>query len=520
MPKIILQKKELQKKLYNPIDDEVLKETISMIGTDIERFEDEIEVEIFPNRPDLLSINGLARAINAYLFEQQKTYHTQKGTTEVYVQDVPARAHTRCAIVRNCSINQEILHELIQIQEKLHITYGRNRNKVAIGIYPLDKITFPITYTKKKPEDIRFTPLEKNSPITGKEIHTLEIGKKYMHLLEGETEYPVFIDAKNIVLSVPPIINSKEAGEVRTDTKELFIEVTGHNEEILEKAINMLTCICIDYGWIVEETIIHYAHKHVISPQLKPTIMKVDTAYIVERSNIPKEEIARSLKKMGLEKKEEEVIIPPYRTDFMHPVDVIEDALIGYGYNNIITTKPNVHTVGALTQATRLHTKIRELLVGLQLQEVMNYALRDTGIELKNPLTTEYSCLRESLIEGLLDVHKQNIHNTYPQEIFEIGTVYALDANEETGVQEKTSIAVSLCDHKSNYTTIRQVVEYICTRIGAKIRFEAYDDPRFIEGRCAKISGDYEGILGEIHPEQLEKRKILIPISVCEFYKK
>lgn len=523
MPTITFSKEELQAYLKEDMPADELRATITMLGTDIDAFGEEISVEIFPNRPDLLSVPGLARAINAFRGHKPNAYQTQKASLEVVVhpsvKDV--RAHTRCLVAKNLQLNDQRIEQLIQLQEKLHVTFGRNRKKAAIGIYPLEKITPPITYQAQKPTDITFKPLEAKKEMNAKQLLTEHpTGKKYAHLLEGHRTYPVFRDANNTVLSVPPIINSQEAGAIQTSTQEAFVEVSGDDPRILKQAINIIACTLIDQGASIHETTITYKDHQVTSPDLKPTTRKIDVEYVLQRSNIPsKKALKESLAKMGITLEENNAIIPAYRTDFLHDVDIIEDALIGYGYENLKPTIPQAYTVGGFSNEYLREEKIREVLAGMRMQEVMTYHLSDQGIPLSNPLTSDYSHLREELLQNLLDVLANNLSNTYPQRIFEVGATFS-KAKTETGIRETPSVTTIICDEKTDYTQVRQQLEALAQAMKWELTFTKTQDKRFIPGRCARISGSVEGIIGEIHPAQLAKRKITTPCAGFEIHRK
>ena len=230
MPTVTLNRAVLEKLVGKKLPLEKLKERISYLGTDLESIEgDEINVEIFPNRPDMLSEQGFARALSSFIGVKTglRKYDVNKSGARAIVdksvKDV--RPYTACAIVKNLKLNDERIREIIQIQEKLHVTQGRNRAKAAIGIYPLEKIKMPIIYTAKKPEEIRFRPLESKIEMGGNEILAEHpTGIKYAKLLEGKKMFPLWIDSENKVLSMPPIINSDELGKVKETTREVFIE--------------------------------------------------------------------------------------------------------------------------------------------------------------------------------------------------------------------------------------------------------------------------------------------------------
>ena len=151
MPTINLNKKEFERLVGKVLPLDKLKDRISMLGTDLEDVKDnEIIVEVFPNRPDMLSEQGFARAFSSFIGVKKglKEYKAKKSdyklTVDSSVNDI--RPFTSCAIVKNLKFDDEKIKQVIQIQEKLHVGYGRNRKKCAIGVYPIEKIKFPIYY--------------------------------------------------------------------------------------------------------------------------------------------------------------------------------------------------------------------------------------------------------------------------------------------------------------------------------------------------------------------------------------
>ena len=524
MPTITFDKKELQEYLYADLSDDELRQHITDLGTDIDAFGDEISVEIFPDRPDLLSVPGLARALNAFTKNpSRKTYRAYEPAGDVHIEKSvkKVRPHTRCMLVKGLELDENRIEQIIQLQEKLHVTFGRNRKKAAIGIYPLEHITLPITYTAQKPEDIEFTPLEGKKMNAKQLLEQHPTGKKYAHLLQGEKYYPVFRDADDKVLSVPPIINSQEAGEVTADTKNVFVEVSGHEPRPLEQALRIIACALIDMGGTVEQMTLHYGRTKHTSPDLRAQTRTVDTDYLLQRSGIPTlTDLKKSLRRMDLTLEKDTVTIPCYRTDFLHDVDVIEDALIGYGYNNLEPRIPEVYTVGGLDPAYAHAEKVRAVLSGLGMQEVMTWALREDGVPLANPLTQDYSHLREELLPNDLDVLAKNLSNTYPQDIYELGPVFTEDPDAETGVHEQEAICAVMCGAHADYTLARQRLEALAHAFRYELAFEEHEDERFIDGRCAQVSGDLHGVIGEIHPRELARRGITAPASAFEVQRK
>lgn len=156
---LTVDRKEFEKRVGKV--DEKLEKKITDMGTPIEEVTDsEVSVEVFPNRPDLLSMENFARAVNQFngkakvaSFKVNKPEKDFVVTIERSVKEV--RPHTVCAIVKGMKFTDSRIKEVVDLQEKLHRSLGRKRKKLAIGIYPLDKIKLPIRFVGRKPEEIK-----------------------------------------------------------------------------------------------------------------------------------------------------------------------------------------------------------------------------------------------------------------------------------------------------------------------------------------------------------------------------
>ena len=383
MPSITLNKKVFEQLVGKELPLEELKDRISMLGTDLEDIKDnEIYVEVFPNRPDMLSEPGFARAFSSFINVKTglRKYVIKESNNKVIVDASVKgiRPYTACAIVKGLHFDEERLQQIIQIQEKLHVTYGRNRKKCAIGIYPMEKITFPITYKAETPAKIKFKPLEAHREMTAAEIlEEHKAGKEYAHLLQGLAKYPIFIDAKGEILSMPPVINSDKTGRVTEDTKDVFIECSGFDFDVLSTCLNMIVTALADVGGEIYSIRLEYPDGIKTTPQLTPTKMKLDLLYVNKRLglSLSEKDAGKLLEKMGYGFEQGQVLVPAYRADILHQVDFVEDIAIAYGYENFQEEIPNVATIGEEDAFEKFAKKVRELLVGMQLLEVKNFHL-------------------------------------------------------------------------------------------------------------------------------------------------
>jgi len=540
MPTINVNRKVFEKLVGKKLPLDKLKDRISMLGTDLEEINDkEIIVEVFPDRPDMLSDQGLARAFASFIGTKKglRKYNVKKSNEKVIVEKSVKniRPYTACAIVKNLKFDDEKIREVIQIQEKLHITYGRNRRKVAIGIYPYEKIKNPIYFRAEEPKKIKFRPLEFPSELTAdKMLQRHPAGREYGHLLEGMKKFPVFRDAEGKVLSVPPIINSHDTGKITEKTKDLFIECSGFDFYILRKCLNMIVTAFADMGGDIYsmELIYKDGNKKFTSPDLTLGKMKVDLNYInkILGLNLKDNDIKKYLEKMGYDYKNKTAFIPPYRTDIMHQIDLAEDIAIAYGYENIKEEIPNISTIGEESKLHEFKNKIANILVGLGFIETSTYSLSNNKIqnimmntkldliEVKNPSSRDYSKLRAWLLPNLMQILSENKHNDYPQKLFELGTIFKKSNKTETKTDENTRLAVMLCEAKTDFTQIKQALDVIMNSLDIKYTIKETDHNSFIPGRVARISVKNKEIayIGELHPKIIENFGLEFPITALE----
>ena len=538
MPTIALNRKVFDALVGKKLPLEKLKDRISMLGTDLEEVNDEeIIVEVFPNRPDMLSVQGFARAFSSFIGAKTGLRHykvepsKEKMIVEKSVAEV--RPYTACAIVKNLHFDDEKIKEVIDIQEKLHITYGRNRKKAAIGIYPFEKIKTPIRFLAEEPKNIVFQPLEFNKKMNALEIlEKHPAGKAYGHLLQGKKKFPVFRDADNEVLSVPPIINSHNTGKINEKTKEVFIECSGFDFNVLQKCLNIIVTALHEMDGKIYSMELHYGDKKYVTPDLTPEEVKVDISYINKLlgSNLKENEIKKLLERMGYGYKNKKVLIPAYRVDILHQSDLAEDIAIAYGYENFRSIIPNVATVAQEDKFEIFKNKISQLLAGLGFLETSTYHLTNKEfqckrmninlelIELANSISSDYNVLRSWLIPSLMEVLGNNKHHEYPQKIFAIGTIFKKNDKMETDIEENDRLAAAIASEDTDYTEIRQILDYLFRSLNLKYEILEAEHGSFIEGRLGRVvvNGKKVAYIGEINPRVITNWDLEVPVTAFE----
>ena len=494
------------------------------------------------NRPDLWSTEGIARAVSPFYTKERGIRKYKVEDSDVYLHVDRSvdkiRPYISAAIIEDITITDDLIKQLIQIQEKVTTTFGRKRKVAAIGIYDFDKMTPPITYKAFKPTELKFIPLGFTKEMTLKDIliHHPK-GQEFAHLLTDFDKYPIVIDNKDIVASMPPVINSESTGKVTEKTKNLFIEVTGINLDDTQVALNIVVCALADRGGKIKTVLVDYGEKHLRTPDFTPKRIKVKFTEIekITGMKFSLKELKDLLEKQQYEVKKAkdclEVEYPSYRQDIMHPVDVIEDILISYGYNKVTPILANLATTGEISPIEEFCEDIRELIPGFGAQELLNFTLtnkeilfkkmnlkEENCVEIANPVSNKWTNLRNAIIPSLMDFLEHNTSQEYPQQVYEVGDIVIINDRAETKTDTRKHLAWALADKEANFTKAKQIITYILTGLNIDFQIEEESNDSFITGRCARIIANKKvlGYFGEIHPKVLQNFSIEFPICALE----
>ncbi|MFH1249159.1 MAG: phenylalanine--tRNA ligase subunit beta [archaeon] len=539
MPVIEISKKDLCNLVGKNMTKEEIEEMLHFTKSTLESDEgDLLKVEAGDaNRPDLWTVEGIARVIKGQTGKEtgMPDYKVANSNYVVNIEENVAKVRplTVCAVVKNLKFDEESIKQMIQLQEKLCEGFGLGRKEAALGVYDLDKIKWPITYTAFSPDKLKFVPLEMDKPLTLKEIlQKHDKGRQYAHLLKDAAEYPIFIDNAKEVLSMPPIINSNYTGKVTADTKNVFIEVSGFSYNFITPILNIIVCALSDRGGKIEKVTILNGKSKITTPDLSAQSKTIDADYCnsIIGLNLKQAEICNLLKKARFDAKSQggkiTVQYLPYRQDIMDDRDVIEDVAIAYGYSNLAPEETRVTTIGKPSEISEEKRKISELLIGLGMQEIATFTLTNKNnlfkkvnkpegniVEVANPISENYACLRDSLVPSMLEFLSANTKKEFPQKVFEMGEVYNI---EKECTQTRLSVAIT--HSKVNFTEIRQILDNIARSRSIPISIGEKKDNSFIEGRTGAIIKDEKeiGIIGEVHPKVLSIWNIEMPCSILE----
>jgi len=520
---------------YKISKDELI-ERLPMIGADLDKVEnDEISIEFFPDRPDLASVEGIARASRAFFdFETGfKKYDVKKSDIVINVESSvnKVRPFVVTALVKNVSMTDELIASLMDLQEKLHLGIGRGRKKVAIGVHNFEPVEPPFVYKAVDPNSVQFVPLAKVESMTMTEIlKKHEKGIDYAHLLENFDKHPLIVDSNNNVLSYPPIINGSLT-EVTPFTADLFIDVTGTNKKAINYALNIVTTALAERGGEIYTTTVNYGNESCITPDLHPVNRNLSINYVnkILETKMSAKEISICLKKMGYDvimgTEELSVGIPAWRADILHHIDLVEDVSVGFGYDKFETDFPKDLTFGKELPNRNLYDGLRSILIGLGFNEVTTFTISNEKDEfekiglktggratIENPIGEEYSCLRVGLIPSLLKILNENRHHPLPQQIFELGVVV-----DEKFKNQHFLGAVKI-DAKANFTECKSFVDAVMRDSGTSYNIKDFNHPGFVKGRCASIiyDGKEIGFFGELHPKTISNFELEHPIIGIE----
>ena len=535
MPVITLSYSNLQK-LIGKSSKKQISESLPFLGLDIESEEgDQVRVEYSPNRPDYSTDFGIALGMQGLLGVKTGAIklNIKKSNYSIKVNHTVSkvRPFVTGIIAKNGKIDFKIIQQLMTMQEDLHLGIGRKRKKSSIGIHDLDQISFPLTYTTTN-RNHSFVPLTSQKTMTISEIlENTDVGKDYGGLLGNSSQIPILLDSDDNTVSFPPIINAAMTVVV-PKTKNLFVEVTGINKQDAEDMLAIVTTILQSAGFSLYGIKITGANNS--SPKLESRKITITPTLINDTLGLslsaPK--IITALRKSRLDaiSKGKNIVctIPAYRFDIFGPMDLVEEVALGYGIQNLEPTISPSQTIGKINPISLQLKSLDKTMIGLGYLEALNSSLtskrvlydmtnRDSTkiISVLDSKSQEHTILRDSILPGLLENISKNIHESYPQKMFETGTVFVTD----NPIVEKINFSGISAHKDANFTEIKSIVQSALNiGFGIKIETKTSTNPTFEQGHCASIilNNIPIGIIGKIDSKIIEHYKIRVPVMGFE----
>ena len=536
MPVVELSYARLQK-LVGKVTKKQISDSLPFLGLDIESEDkDLVRIEYSPNRPDYSTDFGIALGLQGLLGIKTGAVKLKIKKSAKYSLSAKSgiekiRPFVTGIVAKNGKIDDKTIKQLMTMQEDLHFGIGRKRKKSSIGIHDLDKIAFPLVYTTAN-RNHQFIPLNSEKEISISEIlANTEVGKNYGSLFGQSSQVPLILDANQKTVSFPPIINAAVT-TVTTKTKNLFIEVTGINKEDAEDMLSVVATILQSAGFTLESIKISGIKNS--SPKFEEKKITVNSSLINQTLglNLSISKIVSSLKKSRLDalSKGANIIctIPAFRFDIFGPMDLVEEVALGYGIKNLEPSLSPSQTIGNTNPVSLQLKSLDHTMIGLGYLEALNSSLtskrvlydmtnRDTSkiISVLDSKSLEHTILRDSILPGLLENLSRNIHESYPQKIFETGTVFSIG----DPISEKFSFSGISAHKDANFTEIKSVLQSaLKTGFGIDIETKTTINPTFEDGHCATIilNGKSIGVMGKIHSKIVENYKIRVPVMGFE----
>ena len=518
------------------------------------------------NRPDLWSTAGLARQLRLHAGAPRPNYpfFSRPGDEKAAARKVIVDGSVKGVrpwlagfTVKGKAVTDPVLRDLIQTQEKLAWNFGRKRRTVSMGIYRSASISWPVTYKGVAPDSVRFVPLQGERPMTLTEIlKEHPKGKEYAFINEKEAIHPLLVDSKNAILSYPPIINSADLGAVQVGDSELFVEITGTDLVSVLLSASIVACDLADMGHTVEPVAVEYGYetpfgKRIVCPYYFQKPVSIESGRVSKLLGRPfsVEDVAEAVSRMGSTVQTHGQYVttlpPEYRNDFLHPVDIVEDVMIGCGMDSFKPERPRDFTIGRLSPIELFSRKAKGVLVGLGYQEMIynylgsgkDYAERmgvdpETLVRISNPMSENYEYVRASALPSLLYSESVSSKAAYPHRLFEVGKVALKRPEENYGVATRQYLSLLSAHAAADFNEAAAHMATLLYYLGKDFTVAdpsaagsgdakgnaPGDDPRFIPGRQALVlcKGKRVGVYGEVHPRVLEAWGITTPCAAGE----
>lgn len=539
---------------------------LPLLGTDIDICDEStLDIEIFPDRPDLLSAETLAKAIRPFLHNAKSEPHLEVKTGSITMTVDKELEHIRPvilgAVVRNVNTGttseqkEEFIKALMDHQEKLHFALGRGRRRASIGVHDLAKLAPPFK-VQAVPGSTSFCPLAMTERMTLDQILTSHPkGIDFAHLLDGMTSYPIIFDSNKEVLSFPPIINGNQT-TVSHSTQDFFIDVTGWDRRACESSLMLIALQLAERGGSIESVeVTGYDGKVEHLPNSTPREHKVTQRLLdgLLGRSLNDEEIGHAINRMGGEYLGREKAIettsttvtkmsdvlagdsvltfamPRWRFDILHPVDLVEDVAIGHGYEDLGSDVPKAPLTAIPRQDNQIRRRLRESLQGLGLMQIQSLTLSNDFDQFEamrwppmgdvtritNPITIEHTLLRQYILPGLFRLMASNRHHDLPQAVYELGTVVRNHKNSGR-------FAFLVAEQGGGFAAIRGRIQALLKDLGStEYTIEPLSGSMgpWLAGRCAKvvIHGVHVGCFGEMNPAVSDLYELRVPLNGAEF---
>jgi len=548
MPQAVLRRERVDALLPRPLTDRELDELLFDSKAELEaRDPATLTVSVTPDRLDLLSEGGLALDLQGALgaahglpkFEVVPA--AEEGLrfeVDVSVDALrPVIAGMVLTAPHDDGLDAGTLEEAIRIQELIHASVGRDRRAASLGIYPIDRLTPPFHYALEPLDGVRFVPLGASEEVGGPAFFADHpMAARYGALGRAGDRCLVLRDDRDVVLSLPPVLNGRVGGEARGGDRRLLLESTGVRERPVREALGLLSVVFASRGWRVTPVPVASDGPHAGDGLaiVRPRTVDLPTATLtgLAGTSYPAPEVERRLARSRLGGHPHpggwRVEVPPWRTDLMAAVDLAEDVILAVALRPEDGRVPPSATRGRRRAECRLRRRFGSALLGLGLAQPYTSLLvsddavaRVQGahpIRMTYPVSAEFSTVRDRLLLSHLEVLRHNTRHAYPQAIGEIGPVVVADPSAESGAATRYHAGALLANEGAGFADAAAVVESLLRTVDVIAVREPAELPGTIPGRAARarVAGEVVAEMGEVHPETLTAIGVPVPVAWAE----
>ena len=499
-----------------------------------------VEFEITPNRPDCLSVLGLAREA-AVTFGKELKMHTPE------VKGCGGDVHDYLSVeVRNPQLCPRYTAKVVKnVKIGPSPRWMRERLR-ASGVRPIDNIVDITNYVMLEygqpmhAFDIEYVKDHKiivRNAVSGETIQTLDGVDRTL------SEDMLVIADSEKASAVAGVMGGEHSGinenthtvvfesacfkgsSVRITAKKLGMRTESSGR--FEKGLDAQNCLpavmracelveMLGAGEVVDGVI------DVDNTNYQPTRIHLDADWTNRflGTDIPKEQMVKILTDLQFQMEGDEIIVPSFRSDVEHKADIAEEIARFYGYNNIPTTIAKGSPEGGYNEYQKFERVVNQNMLAQGMYEIMTYSFvspkqydkirlpkddpKRQSVVIRNPLGEDTSIMRTNAIPSMMDILSKNYNNRNGAvSLYEIGNEY-IPVEGELLPDEVPNLVLGMYGDDKDFFTLKGVVENLLDTLAIR-EYDVdakSDDPTFHPGRCAVLSKDGEefGIIGEVHP--------------------
>ena len=499
-----------------------------------------VEFEITPNRPDCLSVLGLAREA-AVTFGKELKMHTPE------VKGCGGDIHDYLSVeVRNPQLCPRYTARVVKnVKIGPSPRWMRERLR-ASGVRPIDNIVDITNYVMLEygqpmhAFDIEYVKDHKiivRNAVSGETIQTLDgvdrtLSEDMLVIADSEKasavagvmggEYSGINENTHTVVFESACF---KGSSVRITAKKLGMRTESSGR--FEKGLDAQNCLpavmracelveLLGAGEVVDGVI------DVDNTNYQPTRIHLDADWTNRflGTDIPKEQMVKILTDLQFQLEGDEIIVPSFRSDVEHKADIAEEIARFYGYNNIPTTIAKGSPEGGYNEYQKFERVVNQNMLAQGMYEIMTYSFvspkqydkirlpkddpKRQSVVIRNPLGEDTSIMRTNAIPSMMDILSKNYNNRNGAvSLYEIGNEY-IPVEGELLPDEVPNLVLGMYGDDKDFFTLKGVVENLLDTLAIR-EYDVdakSDDPTFHPGRCAVLSKDGEefGIIVEVHP--------------------